>query len=72
MVQIRALEPNVVPIYKTGYALRVTVLMHIQKHIKATTWPSSQLLASKELRLSARDQYLKKKKINHDGVSYAQ
>ena len=47
---------------KQGYALRVTVLMHMQKkNIKATTWPSSQLLASKELRLSARDQYLKKK-----------
>ena len=34
--------------------------MHIQKHIKATTRPSSQLLASKECRLSARDQYLKR------------
>ena len=59
MVQILALEPNVVPIYKTVYVLQVTVLMHIQKHIKAITRPSSQLLASKELRLSAHDHYLK-------------
>ena len=59
MVQICALEPNVVPIYKTGYVLRVTVLIHMQKYIKATTQPSSQLSASKERRLPACDLYLK-------------
>ena len=59
MVQIRALEPNVVPIYKTGYVLRVTIVIHIQKYVKATTRPSSQLLDSRERRLPARDLYLK-------------
>ena len=59
MVRMRALEPNVVPIYKIGYVLLVTVLIHIQKYIKAKTRPSSQLLASKERRLPTRDLYLK-------------
>ena len=45
MVQIRALEPNIVPIYKKRYVLRVTVLIHIQKYVKAITRPSSQLSA---------------------------
>ena len=58
MVQICALEPNVVPIYKTGYVLQVTVLIHLQKYIKATTRPSSQLSASRECRLPVRDLYL--------------
>ena len=70
MVQMLTLEPNVVPIYKTGYVLGVTVLIHIQKYIKATTRPSSQLSASRERRLPARDLYLKGR--SHDGVSYAQ
>ena len=70
MVQICALEPNVVSIYKIGYVLRVTVLIHIQKYIKATTRPSSQLSASRERRLPAHDLYLKEG--SHDGVSYAQ
>ena len=56
MVQIRALQPNVIP---TRYVLRVTILIHIQKYIKATTRPSSQLLAFRERRLHARDLYLK-------------
>ena len=70
MAQIRALEPNVVPIYKIGYVLQVTVLIHIQRYIKATTQPSYQLSASRERRLPARDLYLKGG--SHDGVSYAQ
>ena len=62
MVQIRALEQNVVKIYKTGICITSSSShAYTKKNIKATTWPSSQLLASKELRLSARDQYLKKK-----------
>ena len=69
MVQIRALEPNVVPIYKKGYVLRVTVLIQIQKYVKATTRPSSQLSASRERRLPVRDLYLKGG--SHDEVSYA-
>ena len=59
MVQIRALELNVVPIFKTGYVLRVTFLIHIRKYIKATTRPSSQASASRERSLPARDLYLK-------------
>ena len=46
---------------KTGYVLRVTVLIHIQKYIRATTRPSSQLSASRERRLPTRDLSLKKK-----------
>ena len=60
MVQIRAYESNVVPIYKTEYVLRVTVLIHIQKYIKVITRPSSQLSASRERRLPTRDLYLKR------------
>ena len=70
MVKIRALEPNVIPIYKTGYVLQVTVLIHIQKYIKVTTRPSSQLSASRERRLLARDLYLKGG--SHGEVSYTQ
>ena len=70
MVQIRALEPNVVPIYNMGYVLRVKILIHIQKYIKATTWFSSQLSASRGRRLPACNLYLKGG--FHDGVSYAQ
>ena len=70
MVQIHALKQNVVPIYKTRYVLRVTVLIHIQKYVKATTRPSSQLSESRERRLPTRDLYLKGG--SHDEVSYAQ
>ena len=70
MVQMHALEPNVVPIYKKGYVLRGTVLIHIQKYNKATTWPSSQLSASKERCLLAHDLYMKGG--SHEEVSYAQ
>ena len=70
MVQIHALEPNVVPIYKTGYVLRVTVLIHIQKYVNVITRPSSQPSASRERCLPACDLYLKGG--SHDGVSYAQ